>query len=86
MRRNEFHHVLGIDFVHDKLRNNRPYKMLTVGDEYTCQALAVHVAHKMSVADVLEVLHSLLTKHGKPHNIRSDKGPLGPESLSTSGI
>ena len=46
--------------------------MLTVVDEYTRQALAVHVAHKMSAADVLEALYPLLIKHGKPQYIRSD--------------
>ena len=28
-------HIWSIDFVHDKLANGRPYKMLTVLDEYT---------------------------------------------------
>ena len=49
--------------------------MLTVVDEYTRQALAVHVAHKMSADDVLEVLYPLLITHGMPHYIRSDNGP-----------
>ena len=31
------------DFVHDKLSNGRSYKMLTVLDEFTRQALAVTV-------------------------------------------
>ena len=39
------------------------------------QALAVHVAHKMSAADVLEVLYPLFITHGMPHYIRSDNGP-----------
>ena len=49
--------------------------MLTVVDEYTRQALAVHVAHKMSAADVLEALYPLLITHGRPYYIRSDNGP-----------
>jgi transposase InsO family protein len=40
-------HVWSIDFVHDKPSNGRPYKMLTVLDEYTREALAVTVANKM---------------------------------------
>ena len=75
MRPNGPNHVWAVDFVHDKLSNNRPYKMLTVVDEYTRQALAVHVAHKMSAADVLEALYPLLITHGTPHYIRSDNGP-----------
>ena len=49
--------------------------MLTVVDEYTRQALAVHVAHKMSAADVLAALYPLLITHGRPYYIRSDNGP-----------
>ena len=49
--------------------------MLTVLDEYTRQALAVDVAHKISAADVLEALYPLLITDGRPHYIRSDNGP-----------
>jgi transposase InsO family protein len=49
MRPNGPNHVWAVDFVHDKLSNNRPYKMLTVVDEYTGQAFAVHVAHTMAI-------------------------------------
>ena len=65
-------HIWSIDFVHDKLSSGRPYKMLTVLDEYTREALCVSVAAKMGSADVLEVLHPLLLIHGKPTHIRSD--------------
>ena len=39
-------HVWSIDFIHDKLSNGRPYKMLTVLDEYTREALAITVTDK----------------------------------------
>ena len=68
-------HVWSIDFVHDKLSNGRPYKMLTVLDEYTREALAVTVANKMGSSDVLEALYPLLLKRGKPEYLRSDNGP-----------
>ena len=60
--------------VHDKLSSGRPYKMLTVLDEYTREALSVTVQAKMGAADVLEVLYRLILKHGKPEHIRSDNG------------
>ena len=65
-------HIWAIDFVHDKLSNGRPYKMLTVLDEYTREALCVTVAAKMGAADVLEALYPLLLRRGKPDYIRSD--------------
>ena len=68
-------HVWSVDFVHDKLSNGRPYKMLTVLDEYTREALCVSVATRMGSAEVLEVLYPLILKHGKPEHIRSDNGP-----------
>ena len=40
-------HVWSVDFVHDKLSNGRRYKMLTVLDEYTREALGVAVAARM---------------------------------------
>jgi transposase InsO family protein len=49
-------HVWAIDFVHDKLSNRRAFKMPTVLDKYTRQALAVTVRTKMSADDVLEAL------------------------------
>ena len=49
--------------------------MLTVLDEYTREALCVAARSKMNADDVLDVLHRLLMKHGKPEFIRSDNGP-----------
>ncbi|MGY8956690.1 MAG: IS3 family transposase, partial [Alphaproteobacteria bacterium] len=66
-------HVWSIDFVHDKLCNGRSYKMLTVLDEYTRQALAVRT--RMGTEDLLEALYPLLLRHGAPEYIRSDNGP-----------
>lgn len=68
-------HIWSVDFVHDKLSSGRPYKMLTVLDEYTREALCVHVRARMGSAEVLEALYPLLLKHGKPEHIRSDNGP-----------
>ena len=59
----------------DKLCNGRSYKMLTVLDEYTRQALAVIVCVRMGTDDVLEVLYPLLLRYGRPEYIRSDNGP-----------
>ena len=68
-------HIWSIDFVHDKLSNHRPYKMLTVIDEYTREALSVTVANTMGSSEVLEALYPLLLKRGKPEYLRSDNGP-----------
>jgi len=67
-------HIWSIDFVHDKLSNGHAYKMLTVLDEYTREALCVEVKSRMGSVEVLEALYPLLLKHGKPEFIRSDNG------------
>ena len=74
LRPTHANHVWAIDFVHDKLSNGRSYKMLSVLDEYTRQALCVEVKDKMNSDDVLEVMHRLLLKYGKPEFIRFDNG------------
>ncbi|MGI9568848.1 MAG: DDE-type integrase/transposase/recombinase [Desulfobulbia bacterium] len=68
-------HIWSIDFVHDRLSNGRPYKMLTVLDEYTREALCVAVKSRMGNEEVLEALYPLFLFHGKPEVIRSDNGP-----------
>ena len=68
-------HIWSVDFVHDKLSSGRRYKMLTVIDEYTRQALCVAVATKMGHAEVLDALYPLFLKHGRPEYLRSDNGP-----------
>ena len=62
--------------MHDKLSSGRPYKMLTVLDEYTREALCVHVRARMGSADVLEANYPLLLKHGNPDHIQSETWPF----------
>ena len=50
--------------MHDKLSNGRNYKMLTLLDEYSREALCVAVRPRMNANDVLDALHPLLMKHG----------------------
>lgn len=68
-------HIWSVDLVYDRLSNGRPYKMLTVLDEYTREAHCVRVSVKMASADVLDALYPLLLQRGKPTYIRSDNGP-----------
>lgn len=67
-------HIWSIDFVHHKLSNGRTYKMPTVLDEYTHEALCVAVRPMMNSANVLDALYPLLLRHGKPEYIRYDNG------------
>lgn len=63
------------DFVFDRTQDGRRLKFLTVVDEHTREALAVHVARSMTARDVIEVLTGLMAERGAPEHIRSDNGP-----------
>ena len=54
--------------------DGRPFRMLTVIDEFTRECLAIEVARSLKHDDVLQVLADLFTRHGPPGRIRSDNG------------
>jgi len=68
-------HVWAYDFVEDRTRDGRKFRMLCVVDEFTREALAIRVARQLSSADVIDVLADLFLAHGTPAHIRSDNGP-----------
>ncbi|MGB7305942.1 MAG: IS3 family transposase [Burkholderiaceae bacterium] len=68
-------HVWSYDFVFDQTEDSRQLKCLTVVDEFTRQALTVHVARSITAGDVVAILTELFSVHGKPACIRSDNGP-----------
>jgi transposase InsO family protein len=84
LRPTHANHVWAIGFVHDKLNNGRSFKMLTVLDEYTRQALALTVCNRMSTDDVLEALYPLLLRHGAPEYIGSDNGDWHTDKVAVS--
>ena len=65
-------HVWAYDFVQDRTRNGRTFRMLTVIDEFTRECLAIKVARRLNSKDVLEVLAELMIRRGIPGHIRSD--------------
>lgn len=79
-------HIWSVDLVHDKLSSGRSYKMLTVLDEYTREALCVSVARRMRSEDVLDALYPLLLERGLPEHIRSDNGPEFASAAFQDGL
>lgn len=67
-------HVWAYDFVQDRTRDNRKFRMLTVIDEFTRECLAIRVARRLNSKDVLDVLADLMVSRGVPDHIRSDNG------------
>lgn len=67
-------HVWTYDIVYDAVASGRTMKVLTVVDEFTRVALAVHGAHGVSARTVKDVLAGLFAAHGAPAVMRSDNG------------
>ncbi len=68
-------HVWAYDFVAGHTHEGRPFRMLTLVDEYTRECLAIDVARNLRSDDVLERLSWLFATRGVPEHIRSDNGP-----------
>ena len=63
------------DFVQDRTRDGRKFRMLTIIDEFTREYLAIDVARRLNSQSVLTVLADLMVRRGVPDHIRSDNGP-----------
>lgn len=68
-------HVWSRDFMVDRTRDGRAFRLLTIIDEYSRECLAIDVARKLTSEDVLERLMQLFIARGLPAHIRSDNGP-----------
>jgi putative transposase len=69
------HHVWAYDFVFDWSAQGRTLKFLTAEDEYTRQALAIEVDHRITARQVCQILQQLMREYGVPAFLRSDNGP-----------
>ncbi|HSR51429.1 MAG TPA: IS3 family transposase [Acidobacteriota bacterium] len=68
-------HVVTYDFMFDATAQGARLKILTVVDEFTREALAIAVGHRMTARDVIWVLAKAFKAGGWPEFIRSDNGP-----------
>ena len=68
-------HVWAYDFVQARTHDGRPFKMLTIVDEFTRECLGIDVARRITSDEVLERLAWLMVIRGVPDHIRSDNGP-----------
>lgn len=67
--------VWGIDFVHDSLEDNRPFRMFTAIDQHSRQCVALDAAFRIGHQGVIDYLAIAIAKHGRPKAIRMDNGP-----------
>ena len=65
----------GMDFVSDKLFDDQPFRILTIVDCHTREALATSARVNFRAYQVVEELDRIIRLRGKPRSIRVDNGP-----------
>jgi transposase InsO family protein len=68
-------HVWSYDLMTARTSDGRPFRILTILDEYTRECLATLVERHVSSEDVIDKLFHLFVFRGIPEYIRSDNGP-----------
>lgn len=68
-------HVWSYDFMADRTRDGRAFRILNIIDEYSRECLSIDVARKLTSEDVQARLMELFVTRGMPAHIRSDNGP-----------
>ena len=63
-----------VDFIMDTLSTGRVFRCLAVIDEFSRECLALHVAHSIPAASVIEVLERLREERGLPERVICDNG------------
>ena len=66
--------VWSMDFMHDRLADSRPYRLLTIVDIYSRECVALEVAQRFRSEDVVTVLQRACRERGAPKILRCDNG------------
>ncbi len=67
-------HVWTYDILFDRLADGRPFKTLSVLDEFTRECLGILVATSILAEDVIAFLDEIMKKRNSPVFLRSDNG------------
>ncbi len=69
-------HVWAFDFQFDQTADGRVLKLLNVVDEFTREALVMHVNRSVSADQTVAVLEQIVAARGRaPEHLRCDNGP-----------
>lgn len=67
--------VWAVDFQADQTQDGRTLRMANVIDEFTREALVMHVARSVNADGLVGLLDDLVASHGAPAYLRCDNGP-----------
>jgi putative transposase len=73
-RAQSLHERWSMDFVHDQLFDGRPFRVLTVVDQWSRQSPLLEPAFSISGRAVAEALDGWVRRHGAPVSITVDHG------------
>ena len=68
-------HVWALDFLFDTSADGRPFKVLSMCDEFTRESVRGKVTRSITADDVVVILDSAAGQRGVPKFIRCDNGP-----------
>lgn len=68
-------HVWAMDFLFDTTADGRPFKVLSMCDEFTQESIGGELDRSITSADVTEILDDAYAERGAPTFIRADNGP-----------
>lgn len=66
--------IWSMDFMHDRLADNRPYRLLTIVDIYSRECIALEVAPRFCSEDVVAALQHACRERVVPKILRCDNG------------
>jgi putative transposase len=69
-----------MDFVHDTLTDGRPFRILTVVDNWSRHSPVLEAGFRMTGETVSQVLDRVLSQGQSPRSITVDHGDLPPEN------
>lgn len=64
-----------LDFVHDRLRWGRRFRVLTIVDEFSRFSPEIEIDTSLPSARVIAVLEQIAVRHGLPKTLKFDNGP-----------
>lgn len=68
-------HVWTFDFQADQTADGRVLRFCNIVDEFTREALVMHVARSIDADTVVALLEGLVAERGAPEHLRMDNGP-----------
>ena len=64
-----------LDYEYDQTADGRMLRLLNIVDEFTREALAMHVDRSITAEETVSVLEDIVARRGCPANLRCDNGP-----------